>query len=488
MFRMVELAREVETKFDVPHGFVVPDLRKYADRVDVDTVNLRNTYYDTAERDLFRYRLTLRQREGDADTGWHLKVPGDGFRTEVRAPLGDQLPVEFAELLAPFLSGRPIRPAVRLDTTRTRHRLQDADQQLLAEVAADDVRAVPLSNAARTPHWQEVEIELGPAGSEDDLAHLSRVLQKAGATVSPSRSKLARALDGVSAAAARHRPRTAGEVLTQYIEAQADAIIGGHFAIHQDAPGSIHKTRVGTRRLRSTLRTFQNYVDGAQARAFDGELKWYAAVLGEVRDRDVQRERMTAAVAALPEHLVVGDVAALIDAQLSAEQVARRGELLHTMTGDRYAALLAEVVRWRDNPPFTPAAAEPAKTLQAAVAKIEHKLSKRMNKATKKSGSDEDMHRARKSGKRTRYAAEAASVVNSGSAQLVTVAEEVQDLLGEFQDSVVSVELLRRLAEEAHRRGENTFSYGALAAQQRDVARTAKRRARKNVPKPIRVS
>jgi CHAD domain-containing protein len=486
MFRMVELAREIETKLDIPPGFVVPDLGKYAARINVDTVNLRNTYFDTADRDLFRFRLTLRKREGDADTGWHLKVPGDGFRTEVRAPLGDDLPVELAELIAPFLSGRSVRPAVRLETRRIRHRLQDADQQLLAEVATDDVRAVPLGSPVRTPHWQEVEIELGPAGSDEDLARISRAVRKVGATVSASRSKLARALDGAGVATPRE-PRTAGEVLTQYMEAQADAIIGGHFAIHQDAPGSIHKTRVGTRRLRSTLRTFERWFDADEARTFDAELRWYAAVLGEVRDRDVQRERMAAAIAAMPQHLVVGDVAALIDAQLSAEQVAHRGELLNVMTGERYAALLALVVRWRDNAPFTAAAAEPVKTLQAAVAGIERKLSKRMRKATKKSGSDDEMHRARKAGKRTRYAAEAASVINSDAAQLVPVAEEVQDLLGEFQDSVVSVELLRRLAAEAYQRGEDTFSYGALAALQRDVASNAKRRARKNVPKPMRV-
>ena len=68
-------------------------------------------------------------------------------------------------------------------------------------------------------------------------------------------------------------------------------------------------------------------------------------------------------------------------------------------------------------------------------------------RATKAGGSPEDMHRARKTGKRTRYAAEVAPV--GEIPDLVHHATALQDILGEYQDSVVATALLQRLAEDA---------------------------------------
>lgn len=100
----------------------------------------------------------------------------------------------------------------------------------------------------------------------------------------------------------------------------------------------IHPTRVGTRRFRSTLRVFAEYVDPERARAFDAELSWYAALLGEVRDREVQRARFGKAVAALPAEQVLGPVAARIENYLWAEQATHRLALDKAMTGRRYLA------------------------------------------------------------------------------------------------------------------------------------------------------
>ena len=60
-------------------------------------------------------RLTLRRRTGDADTGWHLKVPGDGFRTELHWPLtgNDQPPDELRGLIRPFAGTADLLPPSR---------------------------------------------------------------------------------------------------------------------------------------------------------------------------------------------------------------------------------------------------------------------------------------------------------------------------------------------------------------------------------------
>ena len=474
------VAREIESKYDIAPDFIMPDLSRFAHGITTDTVNLSSTYYDTEEHDLLRYRLTLRQRAGDADTGWQLKIPGRGERTELHWPPGDEPPSELRALLGPFVRDEPLEPSVRLDVTRVRYRLHTPDDELIAEIAHDDVRAVNLDAEVRAPRWHEAEIELGPAGSHAVLAKVGAVLRKAGARPSTSRSKLARALVGIGNEGVGTPRTSAGAVLVDYIAQQCDALVAGHFAVQRDGDESIHDTRVASRRMRSTLRTFERCFDAEQAKAFEDELKWYASVLGDVRDLEVLRERLAAAVADLPDNLVVGPVADHIDKHLADELSVARAELLATMAGERYAELLDQSTRWRDDPPFTAAAGRPASTLHEAVDRIEKTLAKRLAKATKKSSTDEQMHRARKAGKRVRYAAEAATKAGDPRAdKIAKKIKQLQEILGEFQDSVVAAELLRRLASDASERGEDSFTYGVLVAEERQRASEARRRTRK---------
>jgi len=52
----------------------------------------------------------------------------------------------------------------------------------------------------------------------------------------------------------------------------------------------------------------------------------------------------------------------------------------------------------------------------------------------------------------------------------------LQDILGEYQDSVVATELLQRLAEDAP--AEAAFGYGVLVARERRLAEEARQQAR----------
>ena len=48
---------------------------------------------------------------------------------------------------------------------------------------------------------------------------------------------------------------------------QVDALVAGHFAIHEGAEDAVHQTRVACRRLRSTLSTFEYCFDADAAEA-----------------------------------------------------------------------------------------------------------------------------------------------------------------------------------------------------------------------------
>ena len=169
--------REREDKYDVDAGFVLPDLTAVLPagaRIEPAEFRLTSTYYDTAAADLRRNRLTLRRREGDTDTGWHLKLPAskatNNARTEVRLADAPELPEQLSWVLTGVRRGADLVPVARLVTHRTAHRLLDADGQLLAEVADDAVSATDLSagdaahgGSVTAQQWREVEVEAGPA-------------------------------------------------------------------------------------------------------------------------------------------------------------------------------------------------------------------------------------------------------------------------------------------------------------------------------------
>ncbi|MBV9823355.1 MAG: CHAD domain-containing protein, partial [Actinobacteria bacterium] len=294
---MADTHREIETKFDVAPDFTLGDpagLAPVGARVDSSTVHLASTYHDTDGQHLLHSNLTLRRRSGDDDTGWHLKVPGAGFRTELHWPLdgNDRAPEELRDLIGPFTAGADLRPTVTLRTVRTRHRIVDADGDLVFELADDEVRANSESAHASTTRWRELEVELGPGGSGADLERMAGLLLRRGAFPSHSSSKLRRAL-GYSDTPDRD---TAGGVLSRYLRAQCDALTAGHFAIldkpfEPSAAGqpheAVHQTRVATRRLRAALRIFGPLFDAEAATRLQDELAWFAAELGEVRDREV---------------------------------------------------------------------------------------------------------------------------------------------------------------------------------------------------------
>ncbi len=99
------MSRELELKFAVGRAFAMPDLigaGSVANVLPIPTQELEATYYDTVDRRLARWGITLRHRTGDGDRAmWTLKLPrtarrrfrdhacvagGDGGRGRTRKP------------------------------------------------------------------------------------------------------------------------------------------------------------------------------------------------------------------------------------------------------------------------------------------------------------------------------------------------------------------------------------------------------------------
>src|SRR5690349_7521929 len=158
---------ETETKYDATAGAGLPrldGLPQVAATSGPEQQRLEADYYDTDDLRLLRAGITLRQRSGGDDPGWHLKLPlGHSTRREIRRPLNGgapSIPAELARLVRVHTRGALLRPVARLTTTRQRLILLDDAGKSLAEVAADDVSAQTLGPVTATSRWQEVEVEL----------------------------------------------------------------------------------------------------------------------------------------------------------------------------------------------------------------------------------------------------------------------------------------------------------------------------------------
>jgi CHAD domain-containing protein len=260
---------------------------------------------------------------------------------------------------------------------------------------------------------------------------------------------------------------TARDVIGGYLVEQCSVIIDSEAQLRAGEE-VVHTTRVAVRRLRSTLRVFAELFDPGEAGRLEEELVWWANRLGEVRDLDILTQRQAALLAEVPPELILGPVASTIQTELAARRKAAVDAMTDTLNSARYRKLVALIHHWRADPPFTSVADSPSDALDPAIKKAKKKARNRLATAVevRQAGepSDEMLHRARKASKRYRYAVEAAAPIWGAKAdKIVAQRKDLQDLLGNYQDSIVSAAFLRELgARLGSRSGQNGFSYGML--------------------------
>jgi len=204
----------------------------------------------------------------------------------------------------------------------------------------------------------------------------------------------------------------AGLVILAYLRTRTEGMRSLDPMVRRDEPDAVHRMRVTTRRLRSTLRSFRHILH-------------------------------------------------------------REGtQLLAALDSDRYLSLLDDLDWLLDDPPFTARAAMPAaEVLPAAARHPWQQADRQMHRARSVAAGqlrDEALHQARKAARRGRYASEAmAPAVGKEAGRFTKQMKKVQSVLGEHQDAVITRQVARELGISAHLTGENAFSYGLL--YERDV-------------------
>lgn len=275
---------------------------------------------------------------------------------------------------------------------------------------------------------------------------------------------------------ARREPTT----LARAVDDQCLAVLAAIDDLRQDLPGAVHDARVAVRKLRSTLVVFGPLFD-ERTRQLEGELRWFASELGAARDVQMVRDRVVTATR--PEDPETVRLLAELDAESDASW-ARAAQVLSDPRTDRlreslHRARLGSVLRPEPVP-------TPTDQLRHAVAAVLD----RARKVLAGPAEDRDLHRLRKRIKRVRFATETwrdtvrgTPEEGSGTGRVRRRLEDLQDLLGEHQDAVVTAAGLEWIATRVP---DVRALADDLARQQRAAAEAVRARLPRDVGRLLR--
>jgi CHAD domain-containing protein len=465
---------ERERKFEATDRIEIPDVpgTSVAGRSEV---RLTATYWDTVHRRLLRWGHTLRHRRASdgSEDRWTLKLSipspkknGELRRIEAHVPGGGLYPPPAIRGLARAVLRRAVlRPIATIVTDR--HRVELAGGSPTQRIELSDDRVSSVVGLRRGPSFRQIEVE--PAGPDaDELTdEVASALVGAGA-VPTEASKLTTVLGGtpepeivLPSAGAR---MTIRDVIRFAIGSGGSRLIANDPIARIGAdPEAIHKARVATRRLRSDLKTLGSLLDPTTVEWLRDELRWVGELLGSVRDADV----LIARVRELEDGLRVepGATRAIV-AELEHDRRQSHDALVEALASRRYVTLIGELVAAASDPPLADGVDGDARA-RSTLRKLVRKDWRRVSRAVKQLAPDPDdaaLHEIRKRAKRARYGAElAASALGDDTDRLAERLADLQDVLGELQDSVVADERLTALVGTGRIDGMAAFAAGRLA-------------------------
>ncbi|HVX23004.1 MAG TPA: CHAD domain-containing protein [Acidimicrobiales bacterium] len=229
----------------------------------------------------------------------------------------------------------------------------------------------------------------------------------------------------------------------------------------------LHDMRVATRRLRAALDLFVTALP-VRVTALRDELRWLAAVLGAVRDLDVQIDTMDRT----EEPAAAGDLDHL-RRLLEEERQAARTAMLEALDSPRWERLAAGLVALAQQGPNrrSAGARQPATLAVPPLVLDRHRAVVKAARKARRSGVPADFHRLRIRCKRLRYSLEFVGGVYGGRTDRFTRRlAKVQDALGLMQDAEVAGQRLHDLAVGNDLPPATVFAMGGVAERYRRQA------------------
>ena len=450
-------------------------------------LDIVDSYWDTPDWDFLRAGWAFRWRNASGIKSLTLKSIDGGRdvlhrRLEVEQPapaspedLKDAVP---DGQIADYLGGLDLTDLRELFRVNNRRRVFDirTSDETHVRAAVDQVTvSAPRPKGGppvNGPAFMELELEL-VEGQEESLLHLAKTMQKRFSLLQSRRGKFDRGLQvaGLSPPGA-HLTRW-GYENTSYLDdlrrsgfSADDPVIHLAYRCFLDEfegmldqepkawegldPEGVHQMRVRTRRLRAAFRAFKDVMPADSVRAFNAEFRWVAAALGKVRDLDVYRANLAHYTAGVPADLAGQDR----DYQRHLEVRWRkaRKRLLACLGSRRYERLKARFAHFLGRGPSQRAIKTFGDiTVGGAARRLIGKRYKSLlldGRAITPTSSAESLHDLRIQGKRLRYLFEFFNPVYGRAFKPeIRDLKALQDVLGEFQDSCVAAQHLRKYVQ-----------------------------------------
>lgn len=398
------------------------------------TVELTDTYIDTAERALARagYGARLRRTGSRTTVGLKSDVEVDGalvWRAEIEGPATAALdPAAWPDSEAKRLICRLAGSAPLVDRFVLR---QQRRQRRVGGVELS-VDAVSVRHGRReVGRLSELEVEK-KSGRRAELRRLARTIERSGLARAEPRSKMELAavmvegpppvypLDRLAEAGRK----VLGRLLDRLLERES-AMRGGDIV-------ALKQMRVTTRRMRATWRAVDGAYRRADERRYVAELRGVARRLGAVRDLDVLLEKLPADDSLGP----------LRDAWTARRESAWQ-DLLATIDSVEYADFVGDYRAFA----ATPASAATKRGLSEHVAEsaasriwTTYETVRAAQPQLDPPPAPEDLHALRISARQFRYTLEVYRDLLDGPAtsQLLARLVAMQDLIGELNDADVA--------------------------------------------------
>lgn len=432
---------------------------------------LDDTYFDTAGWRLHRAGYTCRVRRKGVEAELTLKAmaePSGGMRS--RREITETLPsLETQPAQAPGPCGALIRavagrdavtPIFRVQTTRDLYILTD-EAGTLGEVALDET-AIPVGED-RPVRLSRVEVEVDPAAIARAKPFVE-VLVAYNRLAEAGTSKFESAL----VATGQSVPEFAADLGSTAVDPGmsagdvAYAVLRKQFAaLRANEPGTrlgedieaLHDMRVASRRLRAAMAAFRPFLTPRMER-FREQLGWVAAALGEVRDLDVQLERMNEWRAGFPPERAAALLA--VEAVLHTRRTAARRRMLAVLDSRRYERLcesFAAALRAGAPRSFVPGRVPILAVAPDMLERRYRRVRKQGDQITKSSVPDA-YHQLRIDAKKLRYALEFVGngIYGKPALEFSSRVTTMQDVLGLHQDAYVAMDMLQEIADTQGRR------------------------------------
>ncbi len=452
---------------------------------------LVDVYVDTEDWRMGRagYVLRVRRRAGRLETTLKdLSTATKGLRRrlEVTQPLpasglsGLDRAGEVGWRVEALAGARALNQVLEVRTRRRPFDLAIHGERV-GELALDDT-VIAIGHERRRLRLTRVEVEVQPAWVDAMQPFVERLRRECGlqpATLSKFEAGLMAAGIGIPGPpdlgpVGVSPDSTLGELAYRVLRKEASAMLARvpGTRLGEDIE-SLHQMRVATRRMRAGMDMFASVLP-VRAGRLRAELGWLAALLGEVRDLDIQLGRFDDWTEEMPgDHREALDELADL---LAGHRVQARRALLEALDSRRYERLVSGLVAMLAQGPSSRSTAgrAPAVVTMPELIEERHRAARKAARRAKRTGAATDYHRLRIRCKRLRYALEFASGLYDGELKgFVRQMTRLQDALGSMQDAAVASSRLQVIAlteEGASLSRAAIFAMGGVAGQYRSEA------------------